>query len=130
MQPLTNLLWVGAGGFLGSVLRYLVSGYVQNLSKSITFPYGTMAVNVIGCFVIGLLSQLVNMRGIFAAEVRLLLLTGMLGGFTTFSTFGNETMNLLRDGQAALALLNVVASVVLGLVAVWAGYTTAYEIWR
>jgi fluoride exporter len=125
-----KILWVGTGGFVGSVLRYLVSGYIQELSGSIDVPYGTFAVNVIGCFAIGFLAELVEMRGVLTAEVRVLLITGALGGFTTFSTFGNETMALLRDGQTNLALLNIGASIVAGLTAVWLGYSLAYAIWR
>jgi len=125
-----KLLWVGTGGFLGSVLRYLLSGYVQQLSGSVGFPYGTFAVNIIGCFLIGFLSNLAEVRGVFSAEVRALLLTGMLGGLTTFSTFGNETMNLFRDGQTTLALLNIGLSIGCGLVAVWSGYSLTYVVWR
>jgi CrcB protein len=125
-----KILWVGTGGFVGSVLRYLVSGYIQERSGSIDLPYGTFAVNIIGCFAIGFLAELVEMRGVLTAEVRVLLITGALGGFTTFSTFGNETMALLRDGQTNLALLNIGASIVAGLAAVWLGYSLAYAIWR
>ncbi len=112
------------------MLRYLVGGYVQQLSRSIDFPYGTLAVNLLGCLVIGFLSQLVALRGVLSAEVRLLLLTGVLGGFTTFSTFGNETMNLLRDGQTAMALVYLGLHIVAGLAAVWLGSSTAFLIWR
>jgi CrcB protein len=127
---LDKVLWVGAGGFIGAALRYLVSGAIQEWSGSIVFPYGTFAVNVIGCFVIGFLSQMVAMRGILSVEMRLLVLTGTLGGFTTFSTFSNETYNLLRDGQFSLALANVGGQVVLGLGAVWLGYGLAALLWR
>lgn len=127
---MNTMLWVGAGGFLGSVLRYLVAGYVQRISESIGFPYGTLAVNVIGCFCIGFLSEMSTMRGVLSAETRALFITGTLGGFTTFSTFSLETMNLLRDGQTTLALLNMGASLAIGLGAVWSGYTLAYLIWR
>lgn len=125
-----KLLWVGMGGFAGAVARYLVSGWVQTSSRSVTFPFGTLAVNVIGCLVIGGLSYLADVRGLLHADVRLLLIVGMLGGFTTFSTFGNETMNLLRDGELLIALINVLANVVLCLVAVWAGRAAAVTIWR
>jgi CrcB protein len=118
------------GGFLGSVLRYLASGWLQHAVKSIDFPYGTLAVNLAGCFVIGLLSQLAEARGVFTEETRLLIFVGVLGGFTTFSTFGNESFNLMRDGNPFFALINVAAHVVLGIAAVWAGRTAAYLIWR
>jgi CrcB protein len=127
---LTNILLVGVGGFIGSVLRYLASGYVQQATKSIDFPYGTLAVNVIGCFIIGFLSQLAEERGVFTSESRLFVFTGFLGGFTTFSSFGNETLNLARDSQMMNALANVGANVVLGLLAVWLGRTVSYLIWR
>lgn len=127
---MTNILLVGIGGFIGSVLRYLASGYVQQSTKSIDFPYGTLAVNVIGCFIIGFLAQLAEERGVFTGESRLFIFTGFLGGFTTFSSFGNETLNLARDSQMMNALANVGANVILGLFAVWLGRTVAYMIWR
>ena len=125
-----NILLVGFGGFIGSVLRYLASGYVQQATKSIDFPYGTLAVNVIGCFVIGFLSQLAENRGAFTSEARLFVFVGILGGFTTFSSFGNETFNLARDSQTMNALANIGANVILGLFAVWLGRTVSYLIWR
>jgi CrcB protein len=125
-----NILLVGFGGFIGSVSRYLASGYVQQATKSIDFPYGTLAVNVIGCFIIGFLAQLAEERGVFTSQSRLFVFTGFLGGFTTFSSFGNETLNLARDSQMMNALANVGANVILGLFAVWLGRTVSYLIWR
>jgi len=127
---LTNILLIGLGGFIGSILRYLASGYVQQSTKSVDFPYGTLAVNVIGCFVIGFLAQLAEGRGLFTSESRSLVFVGILGGFTTFSSFGNETFNLARDGQVVNALANVGTNVIFGLFAVWLGRTTSYLIWR
>jgi fluoride exporter len=127
---LTNILLVGIGGLIGSIMRYLASGYVQQSTKSIDFPYGTLAVNVIGCFIIGFLAQLAEDRGVFTSESRLFVFTGFLGGFTTFSSFGNETLNLARDNQMLNALANVGANVILGLFAVWLGRTVSYLIWR
>lgn len=127
---MTNILLVGAGGFIGSVLRYLASGYVQQSAKSIDFPYGTLAVNVIGCFIIGFLAQLAEDRGVFTSESRLFVFVGILGGFTTFSSFGNETLNLARESQMMNALANVGANVILGLFAVWLGRTVSYLIWK
>ena len=125
-----KLLLAGIGGFIGSSLRYVATGYFQQLGRSTDFPYGTLAVNLIGCFIIGFLSQLVESRGVFTAESRTFVFIGILGGFTTFSAFGNETMNLWRDGQNALALANVAAHLVLGLGAVWVSRALAYQIWR
>jgi crcB protein len=125
-----KLFLAGVGGFIGSTLRYAVTGYAQQLSRSIDFPYGTLAVNLIGCFLIGFLSQLAETRGVFTAESRTFVFIGILGGFTTFSAFGNETMNLWRDGQNTLAMANVAANVLLGLGAVWVRRALAYQIWR
>ena len=127
---MTRLLLVGTGGFIGSVLRYLASGFVQTWSGSSRFPFGTLAVNLLGCLAIGALMQLADSRGVFTPETRALVFVGFLGGFTTFSTFGNESMNLLRDGQASLALAYVGGHVFLGLGAVWLGRNLAYLMWR
>lgn len=116
-----KLLLVGCGGFAGSVLRYLVSGWVHQLVDRPGFPWGTLAVNVLGCFAIGLASGLAESRQILSAETRLFLLIGVLGGFTTFSTFGYETTSLLAESQRAAALANVVSQVVFGIAAVYAG---------
>src|SRR6478736_6122134 len=114
-----KIFLAGIGGFAGSALRYAVSGFVQNFSGSIRFPFGTLAVNLTGCLVIGFLSQLAETRGVFSADARTLIFIGVLGGFTTFSAFGNETINLWRDGENGLALINIAAHVVLCLGAVW-----------
>lgn len=128
-QNLSNVFLVGIGGFIGSVLRYLIGGYVQGSSKSI-FPYGTLTVNLVGCFVIGFLAQLAENRGAFSSEARAFVFIGILGGFTTFSSFGNETLNLARDGEMLNAFANIGLNVVLGLLAVWLGRTVSYLIWR
>src|SRR5438128_11576630 len=99
-----KLLLVGAGGFFGSVARALLSNFVQQTSDS-HFPYGTLTVNVMGCFVIGFFSQLSEVRDILSAETRTFIFVGILGGFTTFSSFGNETINLLRNGFSFSSLL-------------------------
>ena len=125
-----RVLWVGFGGFVGAILRYLVAGWVQRWTKSLTFPHGTLAVNLIGCFVIGLLSHLLESLGAFGVEARSFIFIGLLGAFTTFSTFGNETLNLLREGDISFALRNVGVHIVLGLGMVWAGRALAELIWR
>ena len=125
-----KLLLVGAGGFIGAIARFLVSGWVQIASGSVGFPYGTIAVNLIGCFLIGFLAYVMDARGVFAPEVRLFLFIGVLGSFTTFSTFENETFNLFREGSTHLALIDIGAHVLFGLVAVWAGQALAGLIWR
>ena len=127
---MATILYVALGGALGSVSRYLLGTWAQTISKSIDFPYGTLTVNLIGCFVIGFLSQLAETRGAFTSDSRLLVFFGILGGFTTFSSFGNDTINLLRDGKALNALVNVGANVIVGLLLVWLGRAVAYWIWR
>lgn len=116
-----RLVMVVVGGGLGSLLRYLLAGWCQALSGG-TFPVGTLAVNVIGCFFIGLLNCIFAGPVLIRPEYRIGLTVGVLGGFTTFSTFGYETFRLASDGQALRAIGNVVLSVVLGLVAVMIGY--------
>jgi len=125
-----NILLVGIGGALGSISRYLLGTWIQSLSRSIDFPFGTLTVNLIGCFVIGFLSQLAEARGAFTPESRAFVFIGILGGFTTFSSFGNDTINLFRDGEAFNALANVGANVAIGLMLVWLGRTVAYLIWQ
>ena len=124
-----KLLLAGMGGFVGSALRYAVTGLVQNSSNRPRFPFGTLTVNLVGCLLIGFLSELAEVRGAFSADTRTLVFVGLLGGFTTFSAFGNETMNLWRDGEGALAFANIAAHVVLCLGAVWLSRTIAYQIW-
>jgi len=130
MPSLYSAIFVALGGALGSVSRYLVGMWVQTTSQSIDFPYGTLTVNLIGCFVIGFLSQLAETRGVFTPETRALVFIGVLGGFTTFSSFGNDSINLLRDGETFNALANVGANVIFGLALVWLGRAVAYWIWR
>ncbi len=130
MPSLYSVIYVALGGALGSASRYLLGTWTQTLSRSIDFPYGTLAVNLIGCFVIGFLSQLAETRGAFTSESRAFVFIGILGGFTTFSSFGNDTLNLLRDGETFNALANVGANVILGLLLVWLGRAIAYWIWK
>jgi len=130
METVIRLCIIGAGGFVGAVLRYLVSGWVQYRSGSILFPFGTMAVNMIGCLVIGFLSYLVEVRSMFSPEVRSFVLIGLLGAFTTFSTFGNETLGLIRDSRLDLAAINAGVQVTLGVAMVWIGRIMAAVVWR
>jgi CrcB protein len=127
---LGKVLLVGVGGFMGSVLRYLIGGLVQMAAPASTFPYGTLVVNVTGCFAIGCLSQLVEGQGGFGPNARAILVVGILGGYTTFSAFGNETINLFRDSQRLAAGMNIGANIVLTLCAVWLGRLAAEVIWR
>lgn len=130
MEMVIRLCSIGLGGFAGAILRYLVSGWVQNRSGSIIFPYGTAAVNLIGCFIIGLLTFLVETRSSFSVETRAFVLIGLLGSFTTFSTFGSETLMLLRNGRIDMAALYAGGQVVIGVLMVWLGRLLASGIWR
>jgi fluoride exporter len=125
-----NILLVGIGGALGSISRYLLGTWIQSLSRSLDFPFGTLTVNLLGCFVIGFLSQLAESRGAFTPESRAFVFIGILGGFTTFSSFGNDTINLFRDGESFNALMNIGTNVIIGLLLVWLGRTAAYLIWK
>ena len=118
------LLLVAIGGGVGSALRFLVSRLVQENVVG-EFPWPTLAVNVAGCLLIGLFYGLSRRGGLGGDDVRTLLTTGLCGGFTTFSTFCNENLSLLRGSHAALALVYAGGSVVLGLLAVALGYWLA-----
>jgi len=118
-------LLVGIGGFLGSILRYGVGGIIGRLKAGWTFPLETLLINVAGCLAIGLLAGLSESRGLFSGATRAFLFIGLLGGFTTFSTFGYETFQLFRDAQWHTAALSACLQVVLGLGAVWAGHALA-----
>ena len=130
MPSFLSVLYVALGGALGSISRYLLGTWTLTLGKSVAFPYGTLAVNLIGCFVIGFLSQLVETRSAATPETRAFIFIGVLGGFTTFSAFGNDTINLLRDGRPFHALANVVANVIVGLALVWCGRIAADLLWK
>ena len=117
---LGRLLLVGTGGFLGSVARYWLGGVVQRWGGA-GFPWGTLAVNVLGSFVIGVVLSLSLERGVVSPPLRLFLAVGVCGGFTTMSTFSYETFALVAEGSMRAAAGNVVASLALCFAAVWAG---------
>ena len=116
-----DLLLVGAGGFVGAIARHAMGGWLMALATQPRFPFGTLAVNVLGCALIGVFAAFAEAIPSLNGPARLLLVTGVLGGFTTFSAFGLETLLMLRRGDTALAAAYVAASLVLGLVAVWIG---------
>lgn len=121
---LRQLALVGTGGGCGAMLRFLLGGLVHRFLPA-SFPYGTFLINVSGCFGIGFLAVLVEERFLLGPGARLFWMVGVLGGYTTFSTFGYETMMLVRGGSQAAALFNAAGQVVLGLAAVAAGAVTA-----
>ncbi|HEU4401302.1 MAG TPA: fluoride efflux transporter CrcB [Candidatus Polarisedimenticolia bacterium] len=114
-------LLVGIGGFLGATGRYLLGGWLNRALPWPSFPYETLVINTTGCLAIGFLGGLADERGALSAEARVFLLIGLLGGYTTFSTFGYETLQLLRDGEVGPAFANTILQVTLGLGGVWAG---------
>lgn len=115
------VLLVALGGAVGSAVRYKLSGLILHHTIEWRFPAGTFAVNVLGCLVAGVLAGLAEEHDLLSPETRLLLFTGLLGGFTTFSAFGLETMHLLKRGEIGVATANVVLSVLAGLLALWLG---------
>ena len=116
-----SLLLVALGGALGSMARYKLSGLVLHHTLDWRFPAGTFTVNVAGCLAAGVLMGLAERHDMLSPDARLLLFTGVLGGFTTFSAFGVETVHLLRRGELAIASANVLLSVTAGLLALWIG---------
>ena len=116
-----NILLVGLGGFLGSIARYKLSGLVLHMTTQGLFPYGTFTVNILGCLVVGVLAGAVERYNVFTSDARLFIFTGVLGGFTTFSAFGLETMQLIRRGDLGTTALYAGGSMVLGITAVWLG---------
>ncbi len=116
-----KVLLIAVGGGVGALLRYLISGWGQMLVSGL-FPLGTLIVNSLGCLLIGSLGAYFAGPQLIREEYRIALLVGVLGAFTTFSTFSWETLSLARDGELRLALVNVVLTNTLALVAVWFGY--------
>ena len=120
-----ELFFVGLGSLLGGVLRYALSNWIHRALDNPWFPYGTLAVNVTGCLMIGFLSGLAENRSVFTSEVRLFVFIGILGGFTTFSSFALETFSLARNTQDTAAVINIALQLVLGLLGVWFGNNLA-----
>ena len=116
---------VGVGGLVGATLRYLASTWVQGATGDGAFPYGTLAVNAAGCLVIGLVAGYAEARQPLSSEAQAFLVVGVLGGFTTFSAFGIDTIRLIRDGAYLAASANVVLQVAVGLAAVVIGLRLA-----
>ncbi|MBI3578162.1 MAG: fluoride efflux transporter CrcB [Ignavibacteriales bacterium] len=117
---MVNIVLVFVGGGIGAAARYWLSGIVYQ-KMSTDFPYGTLTVNAIGCFLIGILMTAMEERFLVQPSLRVFLTIGILGGFTTFSSFSFETIALLRDGEIFYALLNVFASLSVCLFGTWVG---------
>jgi CrcB protein len=116
---------VALGGSIGAVLRYVLSGLAHRLFPATTLPIGTLCVNVLGCLVIGFLGGLVEDRQLFGPQARLFLFIGLLGSFTTFSTFAYETLALAQQADFARASFNVLVQVALCLACVWLGFAVS-----
>ena len=112
---------IAFAGLVGTLIRYWLSGLVARQYGE-TFPWGTLVVNLIGCFLAGAIYYLSDERFLISPTLRTIILIGLLGGLTTFSSYGLQTFTLLRDGEIGLATLNIAVSNVLGLFMVWAGY--------
>mgnify|MGYP000718170244 CR=1 FL=1 len=122
MDELRQLLLVALGGAVGSVARWRVSGWVLHQAVDWRFPIGTFVVNVLGCLIVGALAGLAIKEDFFSTDQRLLLFTGVMGGFTTFSACGLETFYLLRRGEYLIAGSNMLLSVAVGMAALFVGY--------
>ena len=129
MLGLKQILIVALGGAIGSVARYKLGGFTLHHTQAWNFPMSTFGVNVVGCLAIGVLAALVEHHDLFSPSVRLLLFTGLLGGFTTFSAFGYESVFLLRRGLFSIATSYVLLSVTCGLVAVFVGIKLVDQFW-
>jgi CrcB protein len=118
-------LWVAIGGALGSMARYALGNLILEKSRSV-FPWNTLVINITGSFIIGILGALTAAEGKMTSQSRLvvtqLLITGVCGGYTTFSSFSLQTLNLIRDGEWFYAAGNILLSVILCMIAVWIGY--------
>jgi fluoride exporter len=117
---LKNYFLAGFGGGLGAMTRYWLSGFVYRFLPT-SFPYGNLVVNILGCFVIGVLMSSMQERFLVAPSLRIFLTIGILGGFTTFSSFSYETVSLLRDGELLRGCINVCASVFGCMLATYCG---------
>lgn len=118
---MNKALLVGAGGFLGTVLRYGI-GVLLARRSSASFPFATLIVNVVGCLAIGVLAGMWESRGLVEGTARAFLFVGVLGGFTTFSSLGYETFDLVRSGNVSTAIASVALQLGIGLAAVWLGF--------
>ena len=121
---MSKLFLIGVAGFIGTLSRYLMADVIGKRYGE-TFPTGTLVVNLVGCFLVGLLFHLLEERFLVNQTARTVVMIGFLGGFTTFSSFGLHTFTLLQDRQFGFAVLNLTASNIVGLVLVWAGYSLA-----
>jgi fluoride exporter len=112
---MSKFIYLIIGGIIGTMARYLLAGFVYEILGT-SFPYGTLIVNLSGCLIIGILSTLADSKFLLTPNLRVLLMIGFCGAYTTFSTFIFETSNLIKDGETIRALMNVLLSVIVGFV--------------
>lgn len=122
-----EIIFIGIGGFIGAVARHYVGNLVHDSLKIDNFPVGILIVNILGCLIIGLLSGFVETKDFLTNNLKSLVFIGLLGSFTTFSTFSNDTFKLITEGQIFSAIINIVISVSVGLIFVWLGYLLAKQ---
>jgi fluoride exporter len=122
-----NLFLIAIGGAFGSMARYLLSSTIARVLPA-AFPFGTLMVNVLGCMLFGLIVGSTRVAWLTTPEARSLLLVGVLGGFTTFSTFAYDSVLLLRSGHTVPAMLNVAGQIAIGMAALWGGYVLAITV--
>lgn len=123
-----HIITIGIGGFIGAVARHYLAIFVQSFKSESNFPYGILIVNILGSFLIGFLAGIIEAKALMNENLKLLIFSGFLGAFTTFSTFSKNTFDLLQGGNIFPAILNIVLSVVLGLFAVWLGLWLAGKV--
>ncbi len=114
------IVLVGIGGGLGSILRYITTVFMSRYFPAI-FPWGTFTVNVLGCLLVGIILGILEKQQLVSSDLKLLLITGFCGGYTTFSAFSSENLGLLQNGNFLLAFLYIGTSILLGIIAVWLG---------
>lgn len=119
----SKVIAVGTGGFIGASLRYLVAVGTDRLAPDANFPFATTIVNLVGCLLIGILASTFELKEWGSAAMRLMIVVGVLGGFTTFSTFANDSFMFFGEGKALMAILNISTQVILGILFVWLGYS-------
>lgn len=122
-----SIFLIGIGGFIGSIMRYLVTVWSQNLFQDSAFPIGTLIVNVTGCLLLGLLNGFAENHHFFTSHIRLFMFVGILGSFTTFSTFSYETIEMMQNGNSFNAFLNIAIQVIVGLLAAFIGLQIALK---
>jgi CrcB protein len=120
-QYFIQIVIIGMGGFVGAVLRFVISTHVQQMNKGLFFPWGTLSVNLLGCLMMGLLIQLNESLHLFSPEIKSFIFIGMLGSLTTYSTFSNDALNLMFEHRYMTAMFYMTIQLILGLFAVFMG---------